>query len=62
MLGRIITSTWFALLMIGVAAVGLVLLYMKGRTSEAAAGAGLLVVAAILIIIGRDRKDSDGYS
>lgn len=59
MLGKILNSTWFALLVIAVAAIGLYLLYMKGRTSEAMAGAGLLAVAAILILLGRERKDSD---
>jgi multisubunit Na+/H+ antiporter MnhC subunit len=59
MLGKILSSTWFALLVMVVAAIGLYLLHMKGRTSEAIAGAALLAVAALLIFLGRERKDSD---
>lgn len=58
MLSKILTSSWFAFLVLVVAAIGLVLLYNKGRTSEAMLGAGLLAVAALLIILGRDKKDS----
>ena len=59
MLGKILSSSWFAFLVMAIAAVGLYLLYMKGRTSEAIAGAGLLALAAILIILGRERKNRD---
>jgi len=59
MLGKILSSTWFALLVMLVAATGLYLLYMKGRTTEAIAGTALLAVAAVLIFLGRERKDSD---
>ncbi len=59
MLGKIISNTWFALLMMAVAATGLYLLHMKGRTYEAIVGAGLLAVAGILIVLGRERKDAD---
>ncbi|MFH1113760.1 MAG: hypothetical protein V1792_07545 [Pseudomonadota bacterium] len=57
MIGKIITSTWFALLIMAVAATGLFLVYMKGRTLEAAVGGGILAVAALLILLGRERKD-----
>jgi lipopolysaccharide export LptBFGC system permease protein LptF len=59
MFGKILSSTWFAVLVLIVAAVGLFLLYSKGRTSEAMVGGGLLALAAILIILGRDKKEKD---
>jgi len=59
MLGKIFTSNWFAVPVLILAAVSLALLYFAGRTNEAIAGAAVLVVAALLIILGRDKKDRD---
>lgn len=61
MLGKILSSSWFALLVLIIAAVGLFLLYSKGRTTEAMVGAGLLALAAILIILGREKKGADRH-
>ncbi len=59
MMGRILTSTAFALLVLVVAGISLVLLYFKGRTVEAAVGTGLLVVAAFLIYRGAKTEHID---
>jgi predicted tellurium resistance membrane protein TerC len=55
MIVRILTSNWFALIVLAVAAFSLVLLHREGRTVEALVGTGLLVVAALLIYWGRNR-------
>ena len=52
MIGRILTSNWFALFVLALAAFSLVLLYLKGRTREALAGAAVLLLAAMLIYRG----------
>ena len=57
--GRILASTWFALLVLTVATGSVVLLYLKGRTLEAMVGAGLLIIAACLILYGSGKKDKD---
>ena len=59
MRGRILGSTWFALLVLAVAAGSVVLLYFRGRVTEALVGAGLLVVATCLILYGSRTKDRD---
>ena len=52
MLQRIFTSGWFAALMVAAAAGALAVLYLDGKTSEALAGCGLLILAVILILLG----------
>jgi len=52
MIGKIFTSNWFALIVLALAAISLVLLYFADRTTEALFGAGLLILAAILIYWG----------
>jgi lipopolysaccharide export LptBFGC system permease protein LptF len=52
MLRRIFTSTWFAVLALIAAAACLALLYFKGRTNEAMAGAAFWTLAAFLIYWG----------
>jgi asparagine N-glycosylation enzyme membrane subunit Stt3 len=52
MLGKMLNSNWFAFLMLAVAAFSLVLLHYNGKTREALIGAGVLVVAAMLIFYG----------
>jgi len=59
MLGKILTSNWFAVPVILLAAVSVGLLYLTERTTEALCGAALLGVAIILIILGREKKDQD---
>jgi hypothetical protein len=49
---RIIYSNWFAWLVLALAGFSVGLLYFKGRTTEALAGAAVLVVAAVLIFFG----------
>ena len=61
MLAKILTSNWIALPVLLVAAGSLVLLYVKGRVSEAMIGGALLAVAVILIILGREKKDPDSH-
>ncbi len=51
-MGRILTSNWFAVLILLLAAGCLALLYTEGKTREALAGAALLAVAALFIIWG----------
>jgi hypothetical protein len=53
MLEKIIYSNWFAWLVLSLAGMSLVLLYLKGRTTESTIGAGVLAVAALLIFLGR---------
>jgi hypothetical protein len=52
MLRKILTSNWFAVLVLVLAAACLGLLYYKGRTNEAMAGAAFLTLAAFLIYWG----------
>jgi hypothetical protein len=52
MIGRILTSNWFALTVLAVAALSLILLHREGRTTEALVGAGLLALAALLVYRG----------
>jgi hypothetical protein len=59
MLGRIFTSNWVAIPLLIVAGVSLVLLYLRGRTTEAMIGAGMLAVAAYLIVRGGRSRDED---
>jgi hypothetical protein len=56
MMGKIIYSTWFALLILAVAALSLLLLYVKGRIFAAILGGGLLALATILIFLGNRSK------
>jgi hypothetical protein len=62
MLGRIFTSNWVAIPLLIVAGVSLVLLYLRGRTTEAMIGAGMLAVAAYLIVRGGRSRDEDSES
>ncbi len=59
MIGRILYSNWFASLVLALATISLILLYLQGRTSAALAGAGLLVLAIILIAWGNRQKKSE---
>jgi len=59
MLEKIITSNWVAIPVFVIAAGSLVLLYTVGGTSEAILGACVLGLALYLMIVGRDKKDSD---
>jgi hypothetical protein len=49
---RIVTSNWIAVPVLIVAALLLVLLYIRGMTTVALIGAGVLAVAAYLILVG----------
>jgi hypothetical protein len=60
MLGRILSSNWVAIPILVIAASGVVLLYLRGRTLEAGISAGLLVVALILIGWGGGQPPSRG--
>lgn len=55
----ILTNTWFALIVLGLAVVSLVFLYLKGRTTESLCGAGLLILAAFLIYRGSKSRHTD---
>lgn len=57
MFSRILTSDVFALVLVASSGVLLGLLYFKGRTTEAILGAIVLVVAVILMAVGRGRSD-----
>lgn len=57
MLTRFLSSNWVAVPVLLLAAGSLVLLYLKGRVNEAYVGAGVLVLALILILVGRKKKD-----
>jgi hypothetical protein len=57
MFSRILTSDVFALVLVVSSGVLLSLLYFKGRTTEAILGAIVLVVAVILMAVGRGRSD-----
>jgi uncharacterized membrane protein YfcA len=57
MLMRILTSNWLAIPVLVGAALSLAFLYhTRGRGWEVTVGAILLVIAAILIFLGRDKK------
>ena len=58
MLFRILTSKWIAIPILVVAAVLLAALHLKGMTTEALVGAGVLVLAAYLILTGSRGGDS----
>lgn len=53
MLIKILSSNWVAIPVLAIACVSLVLLYLRGRTTEAKLGASLLLLAFLLIIWGR---------
>ncbi|MDQ1285482.1 MAG: hypothetical protein QG663_896 [Thermodesulfobacteriota bacterium] len=57
MFSRILTSDVFALVLVVSSGVLLGLLYFKGQTTEAILGAIVLVVAVILMVVGRGRSD-----
>ena len=57
MIVRILTSNWFALIVLAVAAFSLVLLHREGRTVAALVGAGLLVLATLLVYWGMNRNE-----
>jgi len=56
-LGKMLTSNWVSLPVLALAAVGLFLLYEKGKTTEAVVGAAVLAVAVLLMVLGREKKD-----
>lgn len=58
MLLRILTSNWIAIPILVVAGILLALLHLRGMTTEALVGAGVLVLAAYLIFTGRRGGDS----
>jgi hypothetical protein len=58
-IGRILTSKWVAIPLLIIAAISLVLLFLKGRRTEAFIGAGVLAVAAYLILLGGHDDDGD---
>ena len=55
---RIVTSNWIAVPVLIVAALLLVLLYIRGMTTVALIGAGVLAIAAYLILVGGRGGDS----
>jgi len=57
-IGRILTSNWVAIPLLVIAGISLVLLFLKGRRTEALIGAGVLAIAAYLIL--RRDKDDQG--
>jgi len=57
----ILTNTWFALIVLGLAVLSLVFLYLKGRTPESLCGAGLLILAAFLIYRGSKSQHTDDH-
>jgi hypothetical protein len=59
MLGRILTSNWVAVPMLLIAGGSVGLLYHKGRIDEAYIGAGLVALAAVLVILGSRKKGID---
>ena len=59
MIARFLTSNWFAALILVVAAGSLVVLYASGRTTEAVLGAGLLLLALVLILMGAKKGSGD---
>jgi hypothetical protein len=59
MLIRILTSGWFAALVLAIAGFGLYMLHSTGQTLEAIAGGVLLFLAMILIMRGGKKKRFD---
>lgn len=59
MLGKFLTSNWFAVPVLILAAGSVGLLYLTERTTEALCAAALLGVAIILILLGREKKGRD---
>jgi len=59
MMARILTSNWFAALVLAVAGISLVLLYGSGKTTEAVLGAAVLFLALVLILMGSKKSDRD---
>lgn len=59
MIARILTSNWFAALVLLVAAASLLLLYESGKTAEAILGAAILFLALVLILMGSRKGDRD---
>jgi len=59
MMARILTSNWFAALVLAIAAVSLILLYASGKTTEAVLGAAILFLALVLILMGSKKSDRD---
>jgi len=59
MIARILTSNWFAALVLAVAGISLVLLYGSGKTTEAVLGAAVLFLALVLILMGSKKSDRD---
>jgi lipopolysaccharide export LptBFGC system permease protein LptF len=55
--GRFLTSNWIAVPILIIAGISLVLLFLKGRRTEALIGAGVLALAAYLIWRGGNRDD-----
>lgn len=59
MIARILTSNWFAALVLMVAAASLLLLYESGKTTEAILGAAILFLALVLILMGSRKGDRE---
>jgi hypothetical protein len=59
MISRILTSNWFAVLVLVAAAASLVLLYDSGKTTEAVLGAAVLFLALVLILMGSKKSGKD---
>lgn len=60
-MGRILYSTWFAILTLVVAGSGVGLLFYRGMIREAYVGLGLLIFSALLIVIGIIRERPSKY-
>jgi hypothetical protein len=56
MIVRFLTSGWFAFLAVIGASASLYMLYSSGRAMEATIGAGVLLFATILILIGGKKR------
>jgi hypothetical protein len=56
---NIFTSNWVAVPVLIVAAVGVLMLYVKGRTHEAYVAGAVLALATYLIIRGNKKKDPE---
>ena len=56
MIVRILTSGWFAFLVVIVAAVSVFNLYNSGQEREAIIGAAVLLVATVFILIGSKKR------
>jgi lipopolysaccharide export LptBFGC system permease protein LptF len=59
MIAKIFTSNWFAALVLLVAAAALILLYVRGKTTEAVLGAAILFLALVLSLMGSKKSDRD---